>query len=223
MSLAPLRSPEPWPEADAFETALLAGKQHEAMAIMNKCIDSGQDFIDVELHIIQPALYGIGDKWQKNKISVAVEHMATAIVHSVMTAGLLRSPPPARNDKRILLACVEGNEHSVGLRMVTDAFQLSGWDVQYLGANVPNSALIKQAMLWKPDLIGLSVSFPNQLSVAKLVITKLRNCFGDHCPAIMIGGLAVNRFNRLAGLMGADTHCSNSKTAVSYANKTVSV
>lgn len=222
-SLAPLPLPAPWPEADTFEKAILSGRQYEAMDIVNKCMDAGQDFIDVELHVIQPALYSVGEKWQTNQISVAAEHMATAIVHSVMTAGLLRSPVPARNGKKILLACVEGNNHAVGLRMVTDAFQLRGWDVQYLGASVPDAALIEQAALWKPDLIGLSVSFANQLIVAKGVIAKLRGRFGEHCPAIMIGGLAINRFSQLAGVIGADTHCADSQSAVSYAAKAAAI
>ena len=71
---------------------------------------------------------------------------------SVMTMGLLRSPPPAPIDRRVLLACVAGNHHAVGLRMVADAFQLAGWDVQYLGANVPTAALVRQAAEWNPTL-----------------------------------------------------------------------
>ena len=117
--------------------ALLAGCQREALAVVNRCIDSGHSLVDVELHVIQPSLYHIGEEWQANRVSVAKEHMATAIALSVMTMGLLRSPPPAAIDRRVLLACVAGNHHAVGLRMVADAFQLAGWDVQYLGADVP--------------------------------------------------------------------------------------
>ena len=91
---------------------------------MNRCMDSGQNLVDVELHIIQPAMYQIGEKWQANQVTVAQEHIATAIVQSVMTAALLRSTPPAPIGKRVLLACVAGNHHTVGLRMVADRFNL---------------------------------------------------------------------------------------------------
>jgi MerR family transcriptional regulator, light-induced transcriptional regulator len=214
---------ELWPEAAAFEAALLAGFQGEALAVMNRCIDRGHSLVDVELNVIQASLYQIGEQWQAGQVSVAQEHMATAIVQSVMTAGLLRSPPPAMIGKRVLLACVEGNHHAIGLRMVSDAFQLAGWDVQYLGANVPTPALVGQAAEWKPDLVGLSVSFVQQLRVVKDVIARLGERLGSIRPAIIIGGLAINRFNQLAGMVGADAHSANAQAAVIYANQSSAV
>jgi methanogenic corrinoid protein MtbC1 len=177
--------------------------------------------VQVELHVIQPALYQIGEKWQSNQVSVAQEHMATAIVQTVMTAGLLRSTSPAPINKRALLACVEGNNHAIGLRMVADAFQLAGWDVQYLGASVPTAALVKQAVEWKPDLVGLSVSFAQQMPAVKAAIAQLAQRLGDARPAVMIGGLAINRFNPLAGVAGADATSADAGAAVVDAARVV--
>lgn len=215
------KSPEPWDGMDEFEESLLAGNRREAMAIINRFIDSGHSLVDIELHIIQPALYSIGDKWQKNQVSVAQEHMATAIVQSLMTEGLLKSLPQEANGKKVLLACVEKNNHEVGLRMVADAFQLAGWEVQYLGANIPSLALIKQAVEWKPDLIGLSVSFPQQLKIVKQIIIQLETTIGDNRPPVIIGGLAINRFENLADLVDADAYSTDARSAISVANQLV--
>ena len=214
----PPQSPDPWPETDEFEAALLAGDQRKSLSILNRCIDSGQNLIEFEMHVIQPALYHIGEKWQANQVSVAQEHMATAIVQSVMTVGLLRSPPPALISKRVLLACVEGNNHAVGLQMVADSFQLAGWDVQYLGANVPTRALVQQTAEWKPDLVGLSVSFPQQLKAVKTIIALLSERFGSLRPALIIGGLAINRYSQLASIVGADGYSANAQAAVACAD-----
>ncbi|MBE0612710.1 MAG: cobalamin B12-binding domain-containing protein [Burkholderiales bacterium] len=218
---APPVSPEHWPETAAFEAALLEGNQREAMALVNRCIDDGHSLVEIELHVIQAALYGIGEKWQANQASVAQEHMATAIVQSIMTMALLRSQPPASIGKRVLLACVEGNNHGVGLRMVADAFQLAGWEVQYLGANVPTRALIGQVAAWKPNLVGLSVSFAQQLRVVKEVIAQLGAQNGVARPGVIIGGLAINRFNSLAGVVGADAYCADPRVALAYARETL--
>lgn len=215
----PPKAPDPWPEAALFENALLAGSQRDALRIMNRCIDGGCNFVEFELHVIQPSLYAIGEKWQLNRISVAKEHMATAIVHSVMTAGLLRVPLPEPIGRRVLLACVEGNNHAVGLRMVADAFQFGGWDVQYLGANVPTPALIQQAQEWSPHLIGLSVSFPQQLRVVRSVMSQLdAAASGAVRPPVIIGGLAINRFRKIADMVGADAQCGDAQAAVAYAD-----
>ncbi len=207
-------APDAWPEASLFKAALLAGNQREALEIMDQCLNSGKDFLGFELHVIQPALYWIGELWQANQASVAQEHLATAIVHAVMTVGLVRSPPKSLNGKRVLLACVEGNQHAVGLRIVADSFMLSGWDVQYLGANVPTRALVQQVEQWRPNLVGLSVSFAHQLPVVKSIIQQLSDRLGNAKPAVTIGGLAINRFAPLAEFVGADFHGANAQAAV---------
>jgi MerR family transcriptional regulator, light-induced transcriptional regulator len=210
---------DPWPGATAFEAALLAGRQQEALAIVNACLDDGQSLVDVELRVILPALYQIGEKWRANEVTVAQEHLATAIVQSVMTAGLLRSQPPRMIGKKVLLACVAGNNHAIGLRMVSDGFQLAGWEVQFLGANVPTSALVGHVIGWKPDLVGLSVSFAQQLRFVREVIVDLDDRLGAARPAVIIGGLAINRFGQLAGALGADAHFADAPSAVAYASR----
>jgi methanogenic corrinoid protein MtbC1 len=189
---------------------------------LNDCIDSGRNLVDVEVNVIQPAMYRIGEKWQANRVTVAQEHIATAIVQSVMTMALLRSTPPALTSKRVLLACVSGNHHSIGLRMVADSFQLAGWEIQYLGADVPTPSLIRQIGEWSPDLVGLSLSFAQHLRVVKDVISQLRARFGPARPPVIIGGLAINRFDRLAEVVGADAYSVNAQSAISAADQLVS-
>jgi methanogenic corrinoid protein MtbC1 len=219
--LAPPKSHESWPEMEAFEVALLSGDHFTALSILNSYIDRGHSLVEIEHRIIQPALYLIGEKWQSNQVSVAQEHIATAIAHLVMTAGLLRSIPQSSIGKRVLLACIEGNNHAVGLRMVADAFQLDGWEVQYLGANVPTSALVRQIVEWHPDLTGLSVSFAHQLQTVKQVIVQLHERLGDDRPVTIVGGLAINQYNQLAEMVGADAYCTDARAAVLFANQMI--
>ena len=213
--------PASWPEASALQTALLAGDQRTALAVMNRCIDASDSLVEVELHVVQPAFYDIGERWQSNQVTVAQEHMATAITQSVMTAGLLRAEPPPPNGRRVLLTCVEGNHHAVGARMVADAFQLASWEVQYLGANVPAPAIIRQIAEWRPHLVGLSVSFAQQLRVVNDIVTQAQARFGSDRPAIILGVLAINPLPELARLVGADAWSSDAPAAVACAEQLV--
>jgi methanogenic corrinoid protein MtbC1 len=219
--LMPRLTKEPWPEAAVFEAALLRGNKNAAHAVLSRCRAQGHSLIGVELHVIQPALYQIGEKWQANQVSVAQEHLATAIAQSVMSVALQNTQPLPALDKRVLLACVEGNNHAMGLQMVADAFFLAGWEVEFLGANVPTRALIDQVRLWQPDLIGLSVSFPQQVRVAKTVINELIAQFGQARPSVILGGLAFNRFNGLVDVVGADSFALDSQTAVALASRII--
>ena len=42
----------------------------------------------------------------------------------------------------MLLAAVEGEHHVLGLRMTADALAAAGFDVVYLGADVPEDSLL---------------------------------------------------------------------------------
>ena len=211
--------PEAWPESDLFARALLGGDQRGARALLDQCFDQGHGLVATEMHMIQPALYSVGQQWQNNQVSVAQEHLATAIAQSVMTRGLLKSRLPASNGRTVLLACVEGNNHCVGLQMVADAFQFDGWEVQYLGASVPTAALVKHVGLVKPHLLGLSVSFAQQLRVVKDVMAQLALALGAARPPVIVGGLAINQFSPLANQLGADGWSANAQAAVDHGSR----
>lgn len=211
--------PPAWPESAPFEVALLAGDRREAHAVVDGCLAAGRSLVDIEMHVIQPAMFRIGEKWQRNEVSVAQEHLATAIAQSVMTAALSAVVPAPLIDRKVLLACVDGNNHVLGMQMVGDAFQLAGWDVQYLGASVPTAALVQQVAAWQPELVGLSVSLPHQLRHARQAIVTMRERLGESRPAMMIGGLAINQFRALAAQLGADEWCIDARAAVESANR----
>jgi methanogenic corrinoid protein MtbC1 len=206
--------PSAWPDCAEFEAALLAGDRRTAAAMMERSLAQGRSLIETELHMIQPALYRIGDKWQSNQVSVVQEHLATAIAQSVMVQGLVKCKLAEPNGKKVLLACVEGNHHALGLQMVADAFELAGWEVNYIGANVPTASLVGHVGSWKPDLLGLSVSFPHQLPVVKEVIARLNKSLGARRPPVVIGGLAINKFQNLAHRIGADAWSADAAAAV---------
>lgn len=208
-----------WPEVCEFEHALLRGNRNDAQQVVQRCLDQGHSLVSIEAHVVQPAMVRIGDGWQANRVSVAQEHMATAIAHAVISASLEQQSLPPPNGHRIILACVEGNHHALGLRMVADAFEVQGWDVTYLGANVPTRALVDMVTTELPDLLGLSVSFPQQLGTVRTILAQLNVCLPDVRPPVLVGGLAVNRFQSLAGALGTDGHAASALDAVEVAQR----
>lgn len=208
-----------WPEVGEFESALLRGSRQAAQQVVQRCLAQGHSLVSIEAHVVQPAMVRIGDGWQANRVSVAQEHMATAIAHAVISASLEQQTPPPPNGHSIILACVEGNHHALGLRMVADAFEMQGWDVTYLGANVPTRALVDMVAAEQPDLLGLSVSFPQQLGTVREVIAQLNIRQPDARPPVLVGGLAINRFQPLAGAVGAEGHAASALDAVDVAQR----
>ncbi|MDG3008263.1 cobalamin B12-binding domain-containing protein [Paludisphaera mucosa] len=209
--------PEACEECDAFGAALICGDQRTSVGIFREVAQEGRSFLDAELHLVQPALYGIGKGWQDNRISIAQEHLATAMVHGLLAREFAQASSLPSNGRSALLAAVEGNEHIIGLRMVADAFELSGWDVHYLGANMPTTSLVKMVRDVRPDVVGLSVAMPHHLRPAREAIAGLHSSLGEACPALLLGGLTINHFAPMKKVLGADGTGSDARSAVEAA------
>jgi len=208
--------PGRWVQTPDFERALVGGDRRRSGEIFREAMDTtGKGFVDAEVHLAQPALYDIGREWQENRVSVAQEHLATAITQTLLAREFARVEPAPPNGRKVVLACVPGNHHSLGLRMVSDAFELAGWDVRFLGADTPVPSLVALVRGERPDLVGLSVALPHQLAAAREAIAGL-NALAER-PAVMIGGYAINQFDGLADALGADVTAADAKESVQAA------
>ncbi|MGZ5978585.1 MAG: cobalamin B12-binding domain-containing protein [Isosphaeraceae bacterium] len=214
--------PESCGECDAFEAALVRGDQRTTVNIFREVARHGQGFLDAELHLVQPALYRIGRGWQDNRISVAQEHLATAMVNSLLAREFAFEKPEPPNDRSVVLAGVEGNQHAVGLRVVADGLELAGWDVRYLGADTPTRSLVQLVRDERPNLVGLSASMPHHLRSAREAIACLRDELDEARPAVLLGGLAINQFSPLATMLGADATGPDARSAMEAAAQLVS-
>ena len=195
------------PAAEPLTGHLTEGNLAAVRGVVRETQADGIGYVDMATRLFQPSLYRIGELWQQNRVSVAQEHLATAIVQNQLAQLYAAADVGPANGRRAVFACVEGNQHAIGLRMVCDAFELAGWEVQYLGANLPLPALIAQVATLKPHLVGLSASLAQQIPTLRTTILALRAEFdqpGRQCPEIMIGGLATNQIESVWRSLEAD-------------------
>lgn len=173
-----------------FQKALLAADRSGAEDAVERALDAGIGPIAVQVLVIEPAMRGIGESWEHNEITVADEHLATAICHQVMARmfdALIVAPPRSR--ERVLLAAVEGQEHVLGLRMIADVLDGAGYYVQYLGASVPVDALRQFAAEHEPAVTGLSYSVAINMEFLVESLFAIREATPE--SRIMLGGQAA--------------------------------
>lgn len=105
----------------------------------------------VSSEVLQKSLSTIGDGWYKGEITVQQEHFASSLVLRRLNSLIAASPPPSRPG-RILIACPPQEEHTLGPLFLTLILRRRGWDVLYLGANVPRDRLESTLETTKPHL-----------------------------------------------------------------------
>ena len=107
--------------ARAFAAALLAGDEVAAEVAIRDAIAANLSAAEVNEEIIAPAMWLVGDLWQRGEITVADEHLATEIAMRVLVLEQeARRVQRGRRDTRVMLATPPGERHVVALREIAD-------------------------------------------------------------------------------------------------------
>jgi DNA-binding transcriptional MerR regulator len=107
------------------------------------------------VEVLQKSLAKIGELWYTDEANVQQEHFASALAIRRVDALIAASPPPTKNG-RILVACPPDENHIFSPLLITLFLRQRGWDVVYLGANVPIARLDTTIKATNPDLVILT-------------------------------------------------------------------
>lgn len=217
---APNETANPHAElAGAYLQAVLAGERYVASTLIKDAIARGVPLRDIYLHVFQPAQHEIGRRWQRNEISVADEHLATAITQSIMSQlyPLLFSGP--RKQRTFVAACVGGELHEIGARMVADFFEMDGWNTYYLGANTPVAGIVKMICDRNAHVAGISVTISYNLAAAEQVIREIRSDARCSKTKVIVGGYPFRVAPELWKTIGADGYAADAQEAIELADR----
>lgn len=194
--------------ARLYLDAVRAADAPGAFRVAAGALAAGMTIPELYQRVIAPAMHEIGELWVKGALTVADEHLATALTHRVLAAlrppvwvGVGEQAQPALPKRRVMLAAVEGEQHALGLRMAADVFEDAGFESIYLGADVPIDALLQALDSLSPDLLALSATMPElapELDQVALAVRhahpRLKLLFGGQAasPLVAEGTLIQN-------------------------------
>ena len=219
-STAPSLAPHPdWAKVQKdFLSALLEGAVQKSLDLADRSVRSAGEVPGFYLHVIEPSLYEIGARWERGEISVAQEHLATAISSRVMAALYPRFVLGEQTKGRAVVTTVSEEFHELGAWMVADLLALEGWEVSYLGANTPTGDLLDMLLSLKPDLLALSSAMPFNLDRVEESILSVRAREELKSTRILVGGRIFREMEDLWRLTGADGWARDAREAVALAS-----
>ena len=183
---------------------LLAGDRHAASRLVIDAVESGTPVRDVYLGVLQSVQYEIGRLWQTNRLSVAEEHYCTAVTQFVISSLYPHVFTTERIGRTFVGACVAGDLHEVGLRMVSDFLEMAGWDTFHLGANTPTSGIIDTVKRRGAHVLGLSATMTFHVGVLRQVVEAVRAEIRRPDLRIVVGGYPFRISPDLWRRVGAD-------------------
>jgi methanogenic corrinoid protein MtbC1 len=136
---------------------MLAADRPAAEGVIDIALDAGEGGVAIIDDLLAPVMREVGRLWECGEASIADEHLATALAHSLLTRiypSLITAEPRSRG--RVVLAGVDGEQHLFGLRMIADVLEGGGFDVRNVAGSLPPEALVAVVRRHRPVLVGLA-------------------------------------------------------------------
>ncbi len=202
-----------------FEKLLVAGEREQCNALAQEHVKVPSDVEPFYAQVIRPVLYEIGMLWEQGKISVAQEHLASAIVGQIMATVSMTVIQSSKHKGRLVVTSSPNEFHEIGAWMIADILANDGWDVRYLGANVPETELMESLSTFRPDVLAISVTMPFNVEKARAIIGSLRAHFLLKYTKIMVGGRGLAGYEDRWADLGADGFALSIDGAKKVANQ----
>ena len=172
-----------------LDAQLKGDRQRAVRLVVDEALSSGMSPTEILLRVITPAQREIGRLWEQNEVTVADEHVATAISQLAMSHLYGKSEPASLRRELVLIACVDGEWHDMGARVAADVLEHHGFVARLLGPSVPIDDLRQRVRVECPDVVLLSVTMKANEPSLRQTFSRLRADFPG--LPILVGGRAI--------------------------------
>lgn len=173
-----------------YLNALLDGDKKQCTQIVQTLIQNEIGIKEIFMDLFQRSMYRIGLLWEKERCSIADEHIATKITDGLIELVSNSFTTEKKIGKLALITCIDKEFHDLGARMVAGYFEASAWNTIFAGSNTPEQDIIHLIKEKQPDIVGISISF--YININRLI--KLVQVIKENFPAqeIIVGGQALS-------------------------------
>ena len=204
-------------EVETLYNLLINGKEEEVKTLIETNSNSIDDFIDFFSNKLVKALQKVGYMWEVSKLSVAKEHISSAIIEKLCLKQLEKFIQEDSKSQMVLLSNAPNEFHSMGLKILAKILEKKGYKV----LTMKNSKTLKEDIVravYDFDIsylmFGISLSI-NLYNMAMIIdyIKKERKTKGFH---IIIGGNACEALTKPKELLKADAYLKDIKSIIDY-------
>ena len=140
--------------------------------------------------IAAPLLRQLGDLWHTGRLKPAQEHLGTATVERVVIAAMA-GIPAVPGAPRIVLSTLPGERHGVGVLLAAGLAVAEGWQVTYLGPDLPPAEIARTAEQVGAAAVGISVIFLVDAERTARELRVLRSALPAEVQLLVGGGGAA--------------------------------
>ena len=185
---------------------IMNGEYDKANELVFSSTNSLEEFASFFDRKLVPILIKIGHEWELGNISVAKEHLGTAVIEHIIDNFVSKKFDINENkNKKVVVAAPEGELHYLGVKTIFNILKMLKYEVYYLSVDTPNEDLADLIVEFNPDIVFLSVVLESNLVSLKeltLILQEKQN-FNSK---IYIGGKVLEKLDKIEETFGAKTY-----------------
>ena len=194
---APYRSPRDY--VQAYLRDAVVGNRRAAVRLALDLLDQRVSREQIVVGLLAPAQQEVGQRWYCNELTPADEHLASGVTAAALDM-LMGETSQSAYGSLTVVACAEGDFHSLAAQMFGELLHEYGMGVSVLGASTPAEVVAEFLVRSGADSLAISCSVPIFFPGAVRLIDAAHR---QGIPVIA-GGPAFGHGPRRAERLGAD-------------------
>ena len=182
---------------------IAAAKQFDTQALESTLFRASATFSQPILleKLIAPLMQEIGEQWKAGTLRIAHEHFATGVVRTLL-GNICQGSDTSPSTPNLVVATPRGQFHEIGALIAGTIAASQGWQVTYLGPNLPVEEIVGCAAQNAAKAIGLSIIYPTDDPQLANELRKLRRGIQEHV-ALFVGGAGAMAYDHVISSIGA--------------------
>jgi methanogenic corrinoid protein MtbC1 len=211
-------------DLELFLREVRGESEDAAVAVANALLERGVPTEAIYLDLLAPTANALGDMWSADTCDFVEVTVALGRLQRVLrqlSRVFIAAPTPGNDSVgRVLLSCIPGEQHTLGLFMVAEFMIRDGWGVS-VGPPLTEADLLDLLRHEWFDVVGFSVTCDSRLSHLQREIRKVRACSRNSGIGIIVGGRVFNDHPELVRRIGADACAADAKAAPETARELI--
>ncbi len=144
--------------------------------------------------LLVPLMHHVGDLWHQGSMRPVHEHMTSAVVRSFL-GGMRGAYHPETTAPRLIVTTPARQHHELGALVAAATAAVAGWQVTYLGPDLPPEEIAAAALQKGARAVALSVTYPPDDPLLADDLKKLKRMLLPRTE-LLVGGRAADSYAR---------------------------
>jgi methanogenic corrinoid protein MtbC1 len=202
-------------EVGRFAKSLISVQDKMARQTIDTLLDLGIDRETLYIGLLAPAARRLCDMWVEDEctfgdVTVGVGRLQL-LMHELVAASRLVTETPM-DGHRVLLLASPGEQHTLGLSIVSEFFRASHWDVTCTTDTHAPDPVSTVKSEWF-DVIGFSAGTHTRLDWLALAIADVRRASRNRAIVVLVGGPVFSIHPEYVATVGADASAPDGQQA----------